>query len=237
MGCTLSSDADKEAMKAHEALVIDLLRTAAGLGRVVIVTMAIDCWIRLTLDTLMPGLPHVLQELGIEIVRARDTCARWRMRSAFVDNRDPSHFLKAESMKRVITKFYNTGYSKFRIGARTFSALKTRSWKNVLSIGDSRAERYALQDVVFQHKQRKSCNDSMVCRCKTLLMIDSPNLEQLGEEVKLIKTVLPKMVHYDGDVDLDLAERDLLQPLTCSVSPLTSRVPLRYHLIISEAQV
>jgi hypothetical protein len=201
MGYTIPNDSERQAVHAHEVVVVEFLRKAVVLGHVAIVTMAETSWVEHSLE-LMPTIAKVVEELGIEIIRARESCARWLRRSAYSDDcRDPSHFFKTQAMKQVIKKFYKTGP-------------RSRSWKNIVSIGDSCAERFALQDLVFHHKQRNGCKDTPACRCKTLLMLSSPSLDQMSEELLVIQNVLPKMVVHDGDFDLDLEERDLMKPST-----------------------
>ena len=70
-----------------------------------------------------------------------------------------------------------------------------RSWKNLVSIGDSTAERFALQDVVYRHVQRGRLGRWKECRCKTLQLFLEPSLEQLQ--------CLPALVTHVADVDVE----------------------------------
>merc|ERR1712062_154185 len=94
-------------------------------------------------------------------------------------------------MQRAVRDFYKKG--------------RRRSWKNVVSIGDSSAERCALQDVVSRRVQRSRHGRWKECRCKTLTLMQEPSLEQLTAQLKKVTQSLPTLVLHDGDVDAILA--------------------------------
>jgi hypothetical protein len=178
------------ALFEHQRQVCAFFRVAAELGRVLIVTMASTAWVDQT-QLLMPEVAALIQELSIKVVSARECPPRHLLRNAFRNNRDPSQYLKTKTMQDLTKRFYKKGNSIF--------PQRGRSWKNVISLGDSVAERYALQDMVMQQVQRKGKD----CRCKTLLLIGEPTLETLTSEVQLMKAALPKLVQYDGDLHLN----------------------------------
>lgn len=181
-----------------EAAVTKFLTVAAALGHVVIVTMADMGWVQTSANMLMPSVAQAIEELGIKVVSARASLPRRLLRSAFADARDPSQFLKTKAMKRVIKQFY-----------RSDRAARPRSWKNVISIGDSYAERRALQDLVIRRKQWDRHGNWQECFCKTLLLLESPSIEQHCKEIDHMKALLPALVQYDGDVDLNVEPDDL----------------------------
>lgn len=184
------------ALARHEAAVTRLLQAATDRGHVQIVTMAQNSWVERCITDLMPGLRDTLSNLRIPIVSARADLTNQDLRQANGDGRDPSHFLKTRTMKRVIKKFYGSGEHH-------------RSWKNILSIGDSEAERCALQDIVFRHTQKDRNGVWKDCRCKTLLLRDKPTLEELTAELEFVAQLLPALVLHDGDLDMDIDEEDL----------------------------
>jgi hypothetical protein len=188
-----------------QAGVIDLLRTAAALGGVGIVTMACQEWVQECIQTLMPEVGGVLRELGIEVVSARTSASKQFLRESQGDAREPAHFLKRKAMARVIKKFYrepNFIRRTMRVGTR-------RSWKNIISIGDSQAERLALQDIVFQHTQRDRYGRCKECRCKTLLLMQEPNIQDLIRQHRAIREGLAALVRHDGDIDIEFAQYDI----------------------------
>jgi hypothetical protein len=188
---------EKLGLIEHETAVVDFLRVASELGHVAIITMAEKKWVNRCIAVLMPAVGDVLEELQIEIVSARESLSKWRLRSAFSDERDPSHFLKTKAMEKTIKRFYKRDASG---GTRKGSQ---RSWKNVVSIGDSSAERLALQDLVLRQKE---------CRCKTLLLLESPSVDQMVQQLHTMTELVPAMVRHDGDIDLDMSMNDYSRP-------------------------
>lgn len=67
-----------------------------------------------------------------------------------MEGRDPSQYLKQKTISKVLRGFYRTVKRRSSDPSRP----RGRSWKNVLSIGDSTAERFAVQDVVLGRVQR-----------------------------------------------------------------------------------
>jgi len=183
---TTSGDAASgEALAAHARAAEAALRAASRVGHVEIVTMAGEGWVEETIRRYMPGLRSVLEELEIPVRLARASVPAWRKREAFRECRDPSHFLKRWTMKKVISDFYRCGATG-----------KPRSWKNVMSIGDSDAERLALQDVVLWRSQREEC------RCKVVTFKAEPSVAELSAQLAQVAEALPTFVRYDGDLDL-----------------------------------
>merc|ERR1711924_80102 len=102
--------------------------------------MAEKHWVSSCIAKLMPDVADVLKELNIEIASARESIAHRIRRQAFSDDRDPSQYLKTKAMERVIKKFYSGGgHMMMKPGSS-----RPRSWKNIIGIGDSCAERLAL---------------------------------------------------------------------------------------------
>lgn len=189
-----------ELLTAHSAIVASLLRLACSLGKVAIVTLAQDGWVHTSIAHFMPDLTGILEELDIQVVYARSMIPPRFLRQAHEEGQNVAKVLKTRAMSRTIKKFYGTGRKH---GAE-------RSWMNVLSIGDSTAERYAVQDVVLRRVQR----DERLCRCKSLKMLGEPSLRRLTAELQIISTWLRTVVLHDGDVDLDFEELDEDSPLT-----------------------
>lgn len=202
-----------EALQEHQRAVEELLRLAVGLGQVSIVTMASSSWVEESILRVMPGLQTCLVELGIQVVSAREGVGRKRLREAFGDCREPTHYLKRRAMSRVIRDFYETSRRTLKqaiwdmqVSHTGCSTRKARSWKNIVSIGDSAAERLALQDLVFKRCQRDRHGRWKECRCKTLKLIAEPDLGQLTAQLRRVAQLLPALVRHDGDADLDVAD-------------------------------
>lgn len=193
----MAAVADDVLMLAHEAAVVNFLKTASELGQPVIVTMAQKSWVHTCIAKFMPQVADVLAELKIEIISARESLPQRLRRSALSDDRDPSQYLKFKAMEKAVKQFYK------------HSRARPRSWKNVISMGDSCAERLAVQDLVFRRVQRGGGGDWKECRCKTLLLLEDPTLEHLTQEIRLMTQLLPVLVRHDGDIHVDISVDDL----------------------------
>uniref|UniRef100_A0A7S4SH59 Uncharacterized protein n=1 Tax=Alexandrium monilatum TaxID=311494 RepID=A0A7S4SH59_9DINO len=185
----------REFLERQAATVRALLEHAVKLGRAVIVTLAQPSWVEDSIRYFMPSIDGILQELGIQVVYARSTKHPRRCRHAVAEGQDPGLILKREAMSRVVKEFYGT------CGGR-----RGRSWKNVLSIGDSESERLALQDVIFRRVQRDHRGNWQECRCKVLKLLDEPSLEQLVGQLEPLSSWLAFIVQYDGDLDIDFGK-------------------------------
>jgi len=186
----------------HASTVAAFLRLAVTLGKVVIVTLAEEGWVDLSIKHFLPSLDGLLLDLGIEVAYCRSTVTPRLSRRANEDGYSLGKLLKTQVIARVVKEFYSAGGDD----------KKEKSWKNVLSIGDSSIERLALQDVIFQRKQKDSKGDYKVCRCKVIKIISEPNLEMLIAQVQVLAMWLQKLAWHDGDVDLDFSELEMLPP-------------------------
>lgn len=195
-----------EMLDVHEVAVIDFLKRASKLGHCVIVTMAVTTWVTQCIAKLMPRVGDLLQELQIEVVSARESFVQRLRRSACSDDRDPNQYLKTKAMQRVIKQFYKRG-GRQRMGMTTSRAAP---WKHIISIGDADGERFALQDLVFQSQWSE-------CRCKTLLLLDTPSLGELTKEVRYLTAALPALIARDGDLHVDMNVNDELVGLVEAV--------------------
>lgn len=94
---------------------------------------------------------------------------------------------------QVVTDFY---------GSTTCVTGKPRSWKNVLSIGDSDAERLALQDVMWWRVQRGNGGRWKMCRCKSVKLKQEPSVTELSAQLLQLAQLLPTCVQHNDDLDL-----------------------------------
>jgi len=222
------SQIEKEMLDVHEVAVIDFLKRASKLGRCVIVTMAVTAWVTQCIAKLMPRVGDLLQELQIEVVSARESFVQRLRRSAFSDDRDPNQYLKTKAMQRIIKQFYKRG-GRQRMG---LSTSRTGSWKHIISIGDADGERFALQDLVFQRSQESEC------RCKTLLLLDTPSLEELTKEVRYLTAALPALISHDGDLHVDMTVDDevvgLVEAVTSGQTPQLMEIALDRDVLLTD---
>jgi len=182
-----------DAFRRHSEVASDALRAAAACGRVVIVTLAREGWVELSCKNFLPGLNEVLRELGIEVFYARDMLSRWKVRCAMLDNLDLLQLMKQAAMRRCIKRLYSR---------------PTRSWKNLISIGDSRTEHDALTEVAFACVQHDQAGLQKNCRCKTVKLLEEPDMLHLTAELEVLAGWIQPLAIYDGDIEVDLSNSE-----------------------------
>lgn len=183
-----------DALRRHEEALAIFLRVAAVLGQVIIVTLAVPGWVDTSIKNFLPGLAQTMEELKIQVVYARESVPARQVRYAMGDGIDIWCLLKTAAMKRAAKRFY--------------SQRLRQSWKNCLSIGDSLAERDGLVEAIFARSQPDLNGQEKPVRCKTVLLPQEPDLEQLSQELEVLSSWLALLVHYDGDVEIDLQSSD-----------------------------
>jgi len=218
----------RELQKHVEAV----LKLALKLGRVIIVTNAMEPWVETSCRNFLPLLmPYVLD---IPVIYARSIFDAHNLENP--RRQVPGSAARASSGTRALPGLYTaSGQNKlgnysaqlqnqarqqqqvdemapqrwkelaFQIEIGGFySRYEHQSWKNVISIGDSIFERDAVRKVVVQRPSAKK-----KCRTKTAKLLDEPEIEELIAQVKVIHDALGLMVQYDGNLDIEIDEEDL----------------------------
>jgi len=183
-----------EVLRRHVEATAALLRFAARLGRVAIVTLAKQGWVEMSSKSFLPGLWPVLEELQIEIFYARNSFHRWKVRSALLDELDVFRLMKEAAMRRCIRRFD--------------SHRPERSWRNVISIGDSWTEHDALAEVVMCQLDIEDVDSDKPCHCKTVKLDEEPHIFRLTVELEVMLGFMEAIFRHEGDLDLDLSDRE-----------------------------
>jgi hypothetical protein len=175
------------------------LMRAEDRGRVVIVTNAEKGWIELSCRRWLPSLMPVLKRF--ECLSARSANER--------PNTTPFHW-KAQEFEKVIGNFYSPA---------------GKSWKNVLSIGDSPQDRDALRSVTSLSSLSAVCGR---CRTKTVKFQVRPSIDDLVTELCTLEKSFEFLVDHDGDLDI------VIGPKTPPASPhcIQPYVPPHYVELI-----
>lgn len=182
-----------EALWQHAETVGALLRQAASLGTVVIVTAALRGWVDATIQNFMPSLCGLLEELGIEVKYANECMPVSRLFAANKDDgADLPKLMKKKAMSQALKQFY--GRSR-----------KSRSWKNIINVGDSEAELNAMTDLVLGHRQLDNKGNAKRFRSKSVKLDKSPTYELLTMELQVLQAWLFQMVNRDSDFFIDLS--------------------------------
>mmetsp|Transcript_1855 Transcript_1855/g.4179 ORF Transcript_1855/g.4179 Transcript_1855/m.4179 type:complete len:275 (+) Transcript_1855:41-865(+) len=156
------------------------LKVATEVGSVVIVTNAKRGWVQNSCERFIPGLAPSIKDLPVVYARPESS------ETAVNPNWDETTMLgwKEESMYTKISEFYGKG---------------DRSWKNVVTIGDSDWDMEALMSAVKQRPTRGAC------RCKFLKLPQDPDAEHVDVNLNLLSQWLPVFVAFDGDLEVDFA--------------------------------
>jgi hypothetical protein len=176
LGYTISDDVTS---KQHQELLHQVATSSARTlleaekrGKVVIVTNAETGWIELSCKRWMPGLYPTISKF--ECVSARSTWEPTGLQSPFD--------WKTMEFARRIKDFYSG-----------------RSWKNILSLGDSPHERQALQRATTP-----AVGPSKHCRAKTLKFVVRPTPAEIIAQLDAVSCALDQLVHHNDSLDLAL---------------------------------
>jgi len=219
----------RELQKHVEAV----LKQALKLGKVIIVTNAMEPWVETSCRNFLPQLmPYVMD---IPVIYARSIfdqyhCDQMRRQSPGSAIRSSSGTRSGSSgplpglysasgqnklgnynarlqMQQQVDEMAPQRWKELAFDQEIsgfYSRYQHQSWKNVISIGDSIFERDAVRRVVVNRPSAKK-----KCRTKTAKLLDEPEIEELIAQVKVIHDALGLMVQYDGNLDIEIDEEDL----------------------------
>lgn len=188
--------------------VVDLLRSANKLGKLVLVTLARSPWVFESSKNFFPAVGELIKELNVPVVYAQDGIHVDYDKQEMSSDEEVEKFwsgVKGKAIARECRDFY--------------SQYEGQSWKNVISIGDSDFERLGTQSATEDYMKEIGLegNCSKVVdvnghmykvRTKTFKMVDQPTIEELTVEVDMLKTWLPLMVKLDSGFDVNLNNAD-----------------------------
>jgi hypothetical protein len=197
-------------LRELEAEVLKLMDLAMELGRVVIVTNALEPWVTTSCKNFLPGLLPLVETTRVVYARSIYT-------SYGID--------KPEERPKVSARLVQSGFSSsaaplsnpaaprlwkenaFHICLNDLhSEYERQSWKNIVCIGDSTVEHEAVRLVTAQRPNRKRR-----CYTKTAKFLEEPNIQELIAQVKMMQGALPRMVEYEGGLDIEIGEDDIMQ--------------------------
>lgn len=187
----------------HAQRIIELIQAAKRVSRVVILTNASAGWVHDAVRNFMP-IPALLREIdNTPIIYAREEWARvapdymmdvYSMYEHHDDEEPLPMSWKKVAMEKVLREFYGPEHS----------------WKNVLGIGDSPIDRWALDEVCVKHNNPTSGRSGMArpMRVKTIKVIESPSIQLLQAEVMLLTKYFHGLLLADGTFEMDILFQD-----------------------------
>lgn len=199
------TDARARQLKDYGVALAEYLRVACSQSaRVVILTNAASGWVEECVRFFVPDAQPLFEKGsgGPRVVYAREVYQKVRRRNAgcvrHVQNDSPAGSASPLESADELTAWK---YVAMRREAKRFYAkYPTQTWKNIVSIGDSRYERDAVQDVAF----RRVGPAREKLRVKLCVCPSCPSLHDLTCALVVDKVLLAWLVRHDGDLDIDL---------------------------------
>jgi len=199
------------------------LRLALKMGKVIIVTNAMEPWVETSCRNFLPLLLPIVMQIPVIYARSIfDLLNCEAVKKAAARSSSPGRAMpgmygangvnKLAGIQRGLAaqqademapqKWKELAFEQEITGF--YSRYPQQSWKNVISIGDSIFERDAVRRVVINRPlaQKK-------CRTKTAKLLDEPQIDELISQVRVIHDALGLMVQYDGNLDIEIDEEDL----------------------------
>jgi len=176
------------ATMCHEPLsqlaevVSNLLRRCRQVARVAIVTLAQRPWVETSARTYLHGLDlkALRRELDIPVYYARE-CIRKDQVGIEEEGVNMFVIAKRNAMVKCLSKL------RKKYGCEA---------SNILSIGDSTVEHDAIKDVVWSREGHNLC--------KSVLLMNKPSIDMLNNELRILCSVIGKMVAYEDDFDFTM---------------------------------
>eukprot|EP00401_Gymnodinium_catenatum_P051338 CAMPEP_0117514392 /NCGR_PEP_ID=MMETSP0784-20121206/30045_1 /TAXON_ID=39447 /ORGANISM="" /LENGTH=399 /DNA_ID=CAMNT_0005310185 /DNA_START=29 /DNA_END=1228 /DNA_ORIENTATION=+ len=198
-----------------EAHAMEILQRSVLRGHVIVVTLARKGWVGQACRLFYPKVGEFLQSQRIPIIYAADFTSPAQKKLLLSQSGSDEAFygiVKGRAISEEIDKFY--------------SQYEGQTWKNVLSIGDSRFERYGLlaaSTAYMQGRRLSTWSDSEIhtphqqdvwekidgnkvtrLRVKCCKLVDQPNLDEFTIQLHMVAHWLHMMVTLDAGFDLEL---------------------------------
>jgi hypothetical protein len=201
-----------------------LLETALTLGKVLIVTNAVDPWVHTSCKNFLPGLLPIVEK--IPVIYARSVYDKLNLSPTHRDAQEAGPGMYSANGTNKLSEINSLlaqqgdELAAFSSAVQApqhwkelafhqeisgfYSRYSHQSWKNVISIGDSIFERDAVRRVVLHHQ-----TNNKKSRTKTAKLLEDPTIQELIQQVEVIHNALDKLVQYDGNLDIEIDEGDI----------------------------
>lgn len=211
-----------------QVVVEEVLKLAMKMGRVIIVTNAMEPWVETSCRNFLPSLVPIIMQIPVIYARSIYDSLTVSSSPKAVSVRPPAGVAAGRGQALPGMYAANGANKLANVNARLsmqsdelapqrwkelafeqeitgfYSRYQHQSWKNVISIGDSIFERDAVRRVVVSRP-----NSQKKCRTKTAKLLDEPEVDELIAQVRVIHDALGLMVQYDGNLDIEIDEDDL----------------------------
>lgn len=191
--------AESMQMEEHARLVEAVLRAAAAVAHVSILTLATQEWLAKSAATYLPtfDLAQVFGELNVTVYFAQDEIARCpgAVERGLAGDGDAWVALKRSAMERCLRDWSAKGVLGFGVGSEFCR-------KSVTSVGDGEFERRALRLLIMEKELSQSEAKHGRLLCNTVKLIDFPSVEDLGRQLNYLPALLRHIAACDADFDL-----------------------------------
>jgi len=170
-------------LEAQAQAALQVLRKAASLGSVAVVTLAERAWIKVACRQYVPALAEEIA--GLDVFYAGE--------QKVLELRAGATMLDFCTMQKKRAMEEALGILSDRLGPRT-------AWRSLVSIGDSEAEINAAKDL-----GRESRATGQVTWTKTVKLRDHPDLAQLTDQLRTLDQMLPDLVASEGSRSIELS--------------------------------
>lgn len=172
-----------------------LLREAASLGEVCVVTMAATGWVEACCRVLVPELLELMKKLCIKVIYARETMPGSHGPESAEESF--SQVCKQRAIERALRQMSRQASRQLRTLVR---------WRCVLSIGRRHAERLALRELLLREDIADLALHLRGCGCKTVTLAEQPRLGGLLAQLRILVACLGKVLRHEGDLDIHFGE-------------------------------
>lgn len=177
----------------------------------VILTNSRRPWVSDCVARFAPNLEATFNRQDIKIIYARETLQRQRRGSNAFNGQTrglPVKHVHAEvqhqELEETLTKAKLVSMQQQAM--EMYSQYPGQTWKNILSIGDSKYERDAAWEMAFQRKAPKREQ----LRMKTIVTPLCPSIQDLTYHLGFARFLCLAYVKFDGDFDIDMNTPDPL---------------------------
>lgn len=171
-----------------------VLMVARAFGQVAIVTLAVRPWVLTSAERFLPGLDlaELLRRLEIPVFYARENIKRADACLAQIEEGvDVYTVAKRATMLKCLRKHYGKKMASSRSSLRM----------NVISVGDSLAERDAIKEVLWAASEQWPGESPL---CKTVKFNHQPTMHHLDDQLRLLTMWLQRMAAHTEDFDISM---------------------------------
>jgi hypothetical protein len=206
-------------LEGYTEQVTSFLMTASSLAHVALVTLAREPWVDTACENFMPELGELLKRSSIPIIYARDYITpeiqKAHQEKPFRTAHEETDFwmnAKRRAMEDTLRKQYDAN---------------DRTWKNIISIGDSSIEQVGLVTCGEEYMKQETAHAGThvlsrgrtaefitdqghhkKLRVKTVKMIDRPTCDELLVQLYLLNSWLPNIINLDEGLDVVIPGAD-----------------------------